>query len=77
MNEYNDTGEKHGYWEEDDEYGVINLSKGYYNNGIMEGPWEFYTEWGILFKGNYKYGEYYGSCMWYKEGGEVEKEFYL
>jgi len=77
MNEYNDDGQPHGYWEELDQDGVITLGKGYYNNGINEGYWEYYSEWGLLFKGNYKNGDFDGHCVWYEKNGTCEKEFYL
>lgn len=40
MNEYNDRGEPHGYWEEIYAlYSVDTIVSGYYNNGKRIGNW--------------------------------------
>ena len=43
---------------------------GNYENGKMEGPWEGYSENGLLhFKGKYKNGKYHGFWEWFNADG--------
>jgi antitoxin component YwqK of YwqJK toxin-antitoxin module len=43
LNQYNEEGQRHGYWEYYYYHGTI-LSKGNYDNGQPYGYWEYY--WG-------------------------------
>ena len=78
MNQYNDKGEFHGYWE-NYSYQNLLLSKGNYINGIKNGYWEGYWSNGIIdYKGNFTNDGPTGYWEWYNDEGElVDKEFYL
>jgi len=78
MNQYNDKGERHGYWE--GYRGNGNLwSKGNYVNDKRNGCWEFY--WGngkLQWVGNYNNGEQTDCWNWYDINGNLtEKVFRL
>jgi antitoxin component YwqK of YwqJK toxin-antitoxin module len=80
MNERDDKGNRHRYWELywNDEYLMF---KGNFNNGVRVGYWERYWSNGNLWsKGNYNNGEPDGYWKWYSynnNGSIIEKEFYL
>ena len=59
-NQYNEKGERHGYWEV--YWDSSNLwYKGTYLNGVEDGYWERYWSDGTLwYKGKYKNGEMIG-----------------
>lgn len=78
-NQYNISGQKDGYWEEDmtywsdggPKYGrrQISTDKGFYVNGEKEGCWESYTnDNNIFMKANYKAGYHSGKFeKWYTD----------
>ena len=52
-NQYNENGQRHGYWEDYWYQGQL-WFKGYYVNGKLDGYWEEYHHNGQLwFKGNF------------------------
>jgi len=48
MNQFNDKGQKHGYWEHIWLMNSSIFAKGYYINGNEVGYWEFYSTSGKL-----------------------------
>ena len=74
MNEYNDKGQRHGYWE----YDTIKIN---YSNGHRHGTIESY--WNeektmLFFKGNYNMNKETGYWKEWCSNGELRiKEFYL
>lgn len=76
MNQHNENGERHGYWESYWENGVLDYS-GTYFNGVRHDYWESYFIDGTLyFKMKYEYGRPVGFSeenLW----GEKYKHFYL
>lgn len=48
-NQYNENGDRHGYWEEYWSSGEI-MTRGCYKNGLKNGEWEQYWENGHLWK---------------------------
>jgi antitoxin component YwqK of YwqJK toxin-antitoxin module len=83
MNEFNNKGERHGYWEK--YYANDNLDyKGYYINDKRHGYWEDYYHDGTLnWKGYFNNGERIGYWKWHlpitiiNQYNRIEKEFYL
>jgi antitoxin component YwqK of YwqJK toxin-antitoxin module len=47
MNQFNDKGQKHGYWEDYWSNGSL-FYKGNFINGERSGHWELYNENGVL-----------------------------
>lgn len=78
MNEYNENGQSHGYWERYRNDGSISI-KGNYVNGNMHGYWESYWSDGTIFyKGNFHNGKICKSWKYFDRKGEpIKKEFYL
>ncbi len=81
MNECNNKGERHGYWEKYYPNGNLDY-KGYYINDKRYGVWEGYFKNGnLMYKGSYSNGECIGFWVWYpliiNEFNRIEKEFYL
>jgi antitoxin component YwqK of YwqJK toxin-antitoxin module len=78
MNEYNDKGEPHGYWETYHSGDKVKY-KGNYINGLCNGYWEgYYVNGNIKCKVNFINGLFTECCEWYdSDGGIFQKEFYL
>ncbi len=82
MNQYNNKGELHGYWEE---YYYPNgnlMYKTNYVNGESHGYWETYYQNGQLsWKGYFVNDKRHGYWEWHhpiiNEDNRIEKEFYL
>lgn len=70
-NQYNEKGQKHGYWEVYHENGNL-LSKGNYINGEKHGYWEVYWFNGNLWhKGSYNQGQRHGYWEEYNSSGTL------
>lgn len=81
MNQLNDKGKRHGYWEKYYPNGNLNY-KGYYINDKRHGLWESYYQNGKLsWKGHFDNDERIGYWEWYpliiNQCNRIEKEFYL
>ena len=75
MNEFNDRGERHGYWE------YMRKKVNYYN-GEIHGHYENYWDdkfKRIFCKGKYNMIQRIGQWVWYDSDGKslYRKEFYL
>jgi len=81
MNERDDKGNRHRYWEIRYPSSGDLMYKGHFDNGMRVGYWERYWSNGNLWsKGNYNNGEPDGYWGWYcynNNGSIIEKEFYL
>ncbi len=67
MNQSNEQGQQHGYWEYYYQNGQL-WYKGNYHNGSRHGCWESYSQNGELhYKGNYHNGERHGHQEWGEE----------
>jgi len=77
INQYNDKGEKEGYWEES-YYSNGNLSaKGHYKNGVRSGYWEqYYTNGNLWYKGSYKNGKKVGYWEYYYYDGNLDETIF-
>lgn len=75
-NNFNEKGEKNGYWEEYYDNGIIQ-SKGTYVDGDKEGYWEFYDTNGKLrMSGFYKTNKKSGNWSLYNNGNLISTKFY-
>ena len=75
MNQYNDKGEPHGYWED-------GIKKVNYLNGIKHGKYENYWDTNykkIFCRGNYHMNRRINLWEWYKMDGKTlyRKDFCL
>jgi antitoxin component YwqK of YwqJK toxin-antitoxin module len=83
MNQKNDKGLAHGYWEHYYDHRNGELSgRGTYVNGKRHGYWEDYYHDGILnWKGHFNNEERTGYWEWHppiiNQYNRIEKEFYL
>lgn len=77
MNEYNDKGERHGYWEYYSPTGQLYF-KGNYKDDIWDGYCEVYyeTNGNICYKGNFIKDEPKGYMEWFTYKGELESKFF-
>ena len=78
MNQFNDNGLAHGYWEEWRPNGTL-WYKGDFNNGLREGYWQrnWYND-NLHWKGYFINSERHGYWEFYDNYGKLEeKEFYL
>jgi antitoxin component YwqK of YwqJK toxin-antitoxin module len=72
INQYDNEGNKTGYWEEYWDNGALDR-KGSYINGLMDGMWEIYYIDGELYsRGPYKDGERNGEWFYYNYDGKLE-----
>jgi antitoxin component YwqK of YwqJK toxin-antitoxin module len=77
INQYDNVGNKHGYWEEYYENGVLEL-KGIYINGQRDGIWETYHENGQLYyKSNFINGIRNGIFEHYYDNGQLYRIGYF
>lgn len=75
INQYNENGEYHGYWEQYYHNGNL-WYKGSFINGRRHGLWEYYHDNGkLMYKGNYLNGKPDGYWEWYN--GNLYKKTYL
>lgn len=76
INQYNEKGERHGYWEV--YYGKGKLHyKGNYHNGKAHGYWEnYHTNGNLWFKGDYNNGNPIGYWEWHVNGELYQQIFY-
>ncbi len=76
MNEYNDKGERHGYWEKYYLNGNLDW-KGNYVNDRRNGRWKFYWQNGKLqWVGNYNNGIRVGCWDWYNTKGNLTEKIF-
>lgn len=80
MNQYNESGQKHGYWEVYYPNGTL-WYKGNFINDRMNGYWEnYYSNGNISGKGNYIDGEldsYWEFYSYYTDGELNKKSYYI
>ena len=77
INQLNEKGHRHGYWEEYHPNGSL-WFKGTYNNNNFEGYWEvYYRNGNPWFKGNYdNNGTRIGYWEWYYDNGELREQIF-
>ena len=72
-NQYNESGNRHGYWEEYFLTTGLIETKGVYNDGLKHGYWEeFWANGNISYRETYKNGIRHGEQISFWSNGQIE-----